>query len=296
MLNFTVESETEEETKKFILGHRAELASVPRERYGKEFLKGFARCPHDFLTMLENYSLLPTALPEIEAMRGVEQPAAFHPEGDVLAHTFHVLAEAQKTIENRRGNDVVFAFAALFHDVGKPQTVRPHPKYGYDCFFGHDEVGERITMDTLGAWAIPGGITSRAAALVRHHMIPGGDFVERTCVKLIRKLGYTDADGVPLTDRLFDLALCDARGSMGTGKNILAARRLFCEVQDNLLRAKEASSKRWLDGNDVMKILGIPPSREIGRILEELDVAVGAGKLRCKDEAAEWLKNGRPAL
>jgi hypothetical protein len=95
-------------------------------------------------------------------------------------------------------------------------------------------------------------------------------------------------------ERLFDLAHCDAKGTMGTGENILAARRLFCEVQDNLRRAAEASSKRWLDGNDVMEILDIPPGREVGRILEELDVAVATGELRGKNDAVEWIKSRRP--
>lgn len=293
-LNFNIEPETRDATKKFILRHRAALARIPRERYGKEFLKGFASRPYDFLTILDDYSLLPTVLPEIEAMRGVEQPPVFHPEGDVLTHTFHVLAEAQKTIENRRGNDVILALAALFHDAGKPHTVRPHPKYGRNCFFGHDEVSERITLDTLGAWAVPSGVASSVASLVRRHMVPGGEFTERTCVKLIRKMGDAEDGGAALAERLFDLALCDAKGAMGTGENIIAARKLFCEVRDNLRRAKEVSSKRWLDGNDVMAILGIPPGREIGRVLEELDVAIGAGKLGSKEDAVEWLKTSLP--
>jgi len=293
-LNFTVEPETETATKKFIQEHRAELANVPRERCGKEYLKGFASHPYDFLVLLENYSLLPAILPEIEAMRGVEQPVALHPEGDVLTHTFHVLAEAQNIIENRPGGDVILALAALFHDIGKPQTIRPHPKYGHDCFFGHEKAGERVALGTLCAWAVPGNITSNAASLVRNHMIPGGDFTERTCVKLIRRLGNTKEESAFLAERLFELALCDARGSMGTGENIRAAQRLFYEVRGNLLRAEEASSRRWLDGSDVMEILGIPPGREVGRILEELDVAVGTGELRSKDEAAEWLKSRYP--
>ena len=290
-LGFTIDSETEKATKEFIISHLPELANVPRERYGKEFLKGFASRPYDFLTMLDDYSLLPTTLPEIEAMRGVEQPVEFHPEGDVLAHTFHALAEVQKIIENRHCRDAVFALSALFHDSGKPKTLRPHPKYGHNCFFGHDEAGERIALDTLSAWAVPGSITSEVAPLVRYHMIPGGEFTERTCVKLIRRLGNTEGNKTPLVDRLFDLALCDAKGAMGSGENILAARQLFCEVRDNLSRAKEASSsKKWLDGHDVMEILGIPPGRKVGQLLEELDVAVGTGKLRGKSEAVEWLR------
>ncbi|MDR2523063.1 MAG: HD domain-containing protein [Synergistaceae bacterium] len=288
-LGFSIDPDTESVTKKFISERGAELAAVPKERYGKEFVKGFASRPYDFLTLLEDYSLLPTTLPEVETMRGVEQPLAFHPEGDVLKHTFRVLAEAQKTIEDHPGGqDVLLALSALFHDVGKPQTARPHPKYGHTCFFGHEEVGERLTLDTLNAWAVPAKTASRAAALVRHHMIPGGNFTERTGVKLLRRLGEE------LTETLFDLALCDAKGATGTGENIMAARNLFFQVRDNLCRA--ASFKRWLNGRDVMETLGIPPGPQVGRILEELDVAVGKGELNSREEAIVWLTKGHARL
>jgi hypothetical protein len=115
-------------------------------------------------------------------------------------------------------------------------------------------------------------------------MIPGGNFTKHTCVKLVRGLGPE------LSEKLFDLALCDAWGSMGGGKNIKAARGLFREVLNNLRQAEEASGKRWLNGHDVMRILDVPPGPEVGRILEELDVAIGTGEIRSKEDAVEWLK------
>jgi tRNA nucleotidyltransferase/poly(A) polymerase len=285
-LGFSVDPETEAATKRFIGAHGVELAGVSKERYGKEFLKGFAARPHDFLTLLEDYSLLPAVLPAAEAMRGVEQPAVFHPEGDVLTHTFRVLEEAQKTIEKRpEGKDAVLALAALLHDAGKPQAARPHPKHGYACFFGHENTGERLSLGLLNEWAVPGKTASQVAGLVKHHMIPGGAFTKRTCVKLIRRLGSE------LSEKLFDLALCDVRGAMGSGENIHEARSLFREVQNNLAQAENSPDKRLLNGRDVMSLLGIAPGRAVGRILEELDVAVGAGELRGREEAIEWIKS-----
>jgi tRNA nucleotidyltransferase/poly(A) polymerase len=287
-LGFSVEPETESVTKRFVPAHGAELASVPGERYGKEFLKGFASRPRFFLGLLEDFSLLPTVLPEIEEMRGVEQPFAFHPEGDVLEHTFRVLGEAEKMIGTRPGRrDTVLALAALLHDAGKPRAAGIHPKYGYTCFFGHEKVSESIALGLMSSWAVPGKIAAQTAALVRHHMIPGGEFTKRTGVKLIRRLGPE------LSEKLFDLALCDARGAMGNGEKIREARELFCEVRDNLLRAEGVRSKRLLDGRDIMEILGIPPGRRVGKILEDLDVAVGAGELCDRDEAVRWLKSLR---
>jgi putative nucleotidyltransferase with HDIG domain len=285
-LGFSIDPETETATKQFIEKHKTELSGVSKERYGKEFLKGFAARPYCFLTLLENYSLLPVVLPVAEAMRKVEQPAAFHPEGDVLEHTFRVLEEAQKMIENRpEGQDAVLALAALLHDAGKPRSARPHPKYGYACFFGHEKTGEEMSRALLAEWAVPGKTASQAADLVKHHMIPGGDFTKRTCVKLIRRLGPE------LSEKLFDLALCDARGATGSGENIHEARALFREVRNNLAQTEKSPGKRLLNGRDVMSLLGIAPGREVGGILEELDIAVGTGELRGRDEAIEWLKS-----
>lgn len=286
-LDFEILPETERAAKDFIRRHRQVLRQLPKERCGKEFLKGFAARPYDFLRLLDQYGLLPLLLPEIEALRGVEQPPAFHPEGDVLAHTFRVLSEAQNIIRTRpTGGDIVLALAALFHDVGKPRSARPHPKYGHTCFFGHEEEGERIAAETLVSWAVPGQTAGEVAALVRYHMLPGGGFTERTCVKLLRRIGPQ------LSGLLFELALCDARGAMGNGENILAARRLFQTVEANLCRSERegSSPKRCLNGKDVMDIKGIPPGPLVGRYLEELDVAIGTGTVQTREEAICWLR------
>jgi hypothetical protein len=141
-----------------------------------------------------------------------------------------------------------------------------------------------VSLNLLCEWGISKKIASQIVALVRHHMIPGGDFTKRTCVKLIRKLG------AELSEKLFDLAFCDAKGNMGDGESIQRARGLFHEVQDNLRQTEEASGKRWPNGHDVMQILGIPSGPEVGRILEELDAAVGTGELCGKNEAVRWLR------
>ena len=285
-LDFDIAFRTEKTTKKFVREQGLRLKQVAGERYGKEFLKGFAARPYDFLKLIEDYGMLPLVLPEVEDMRGVKQPVAFHPEGDVLDHTFRALFEAQKTARSRPGGkDVVLALAALFHDVGKPSCARVHPKYDRVCFFGHEEAGERMAKAVLSAWAVPGKIADAVSLLVRHHMIPGGSFTERTGVKLLNRM---DAEAA---ERLFDLALCDARGAMGEGRNILESRQIFCEVRDNLLRAQATAEggKRWVDGHDVMAILGMPPGPAVGRVLEELKVIAASGGLQGREEALEWL-------
>ena len=288
ILNFSIEFETAVVTARFIKEHPDKLTNIPNERYGKELLKGFSSRPYDFLTVLEYYSLLPIVLPEIELMRAIEQPAIFHPEGCVLTHTFRVMNEVQ----GLNINNIILTLAALFHDVGKPHTIRKHPKYERDCFYKHDLVGSRIALEVLNTWAIPNYINSAVSSLVRYHMFHMGRITKRTCVKLLRKFGNTLEESLPLAELLFDLAFSDARGAMDTGEKILVARERLYEVHDNLFQVKTSSNNRLLSGKEIMHILGIPPGREVGRILEEIDVAVSAGKFSNKNEVEEWLKNG----
>src|SRR5262249_26365171 len=89
---------------------------VSRERIRDELLKILTgREPQRGLDLLHESGLLLQILPEIEAMRGVEQPPEYHPEGDVFIHTRMMLGMM-------RNPTSVFALGVLLHDVGKPPT------------------------------------------------------------------------------------------------------------------------------------------------------------------------------
>src|ERR1700687_4506387 len=89
-----------------------------REELTKMLTEGRARRAFE---LLDTSTLLPEVLPEIAAMKGVEQPPQYHPEGDVFVHTLLLLEKlppgALKTL----------AWGALLHDVGKPPTFRVAP-------------------------------------------------------------------------------------------------------------------------------------------------------------------------
>ena len=288
-LGYTIEEETRERTVDFIKTNSDRIKAIPKERLGKEFIKGFAYKPFDFLKLIEGYNLLPLILPEIEAMREMEQSPIHHPEGDVLAHTFLTLREAQSVMQQNGDqiSDVILTLAALLHDVGKPSSASIHPKLDRISFFGHESAGMQIASKMITPWAIPEEIRAPVLHLINHHMQPSQTFTERTAVKLIRRIG---ADNAKL---LFVLALCDARGSSGEVDSIVAARAIFEGVMDNLVRAESAQqskSQRLLNGNDVMEIMNLKPGPWIAQILEDLDVATGSGTLQTKEDALLWLK------
>src|SRR5712692_1581781 len=89
-----------------------------REELTKMLTEGQARRAFE---LLDKSGLLPEVLPEIAAMKGVEQPPQFHPEGDVFVHTMLLLEKLPP------GASKTLAWGALLHDVGKPPTFRVAP-------------------------------------------------------------------------------------------------------------------------------------------------------------------------
>jgi poly(A) polymerase len=117
--------------------------------------------------LLHETGLLRHVLPEVERLRGVEQPPEFHPEGDVWVHTMLLLEKLPA------GCSATLAWGALLHDIGKPATYQPpNPAVRGDRirFNGHVEVGVRIAQAVLGRLRFSNEETEQIVALVKHHM------------------------------------------------------------------------------------------------------------------------------
>ena len=117
-----------------------QIQVVSRERVRDELTRmlteGHAR--RAFL-LLDESGLLKPVLPEISAMKGVEQPPEFHPEGDVFVHTLLLLDNLPNPCP------LTLAWGALLHDVGKPPTFRVAPdRIRFD---GHVEVGVKMAEE-----------------------------------------------------------------------------------------------------------------------------------------------------
>lgn len=110
--------------------------------------------------LLDESGLLKEVLPEIAAMKGVEQPAEFHPEGDVWVHTLLML-------DGLRSPSGPLALGVLLHDVGKPATFRIAERIRFD---GHVEKGVEMARAILGRLRFTGHVIESAVALVENHM------------------------------------------------------------------------------------------------------------------------------
>jgi poly(A) polymerase len=141
----------------------ARIHAVSRERIRDELTKmlteGRARRAFE---LLDSTRLLAQVLPEIERMKGVEQPPQYHPEGDVWIHTLMLLEQLEPCCSS------TLAWGALLHDVGKPPTFRRAPdRIRFD---GHVEVGMAIAAEICRRMRFSNDETHQIVALVEHHM------------------------------------------------------------------------------------------------------------------------------
>jgi len=143
-----------------------EIRQVSAERIRDELTKllteGQARRGFE---LLDETRLLPELLPEIERMKGVEQPPQFHPEGDVWVHTLLMIQELPPKCP------ATLAWGVLLHDVGKPPTFKPPSGPGDRIRFDeHAEVGTRMAEEICRRLRFSNEDTAQIAALVANHM------------------------------------------------------------------------------------------------------------------------------
>jgi len=141
----------------------AEIHQVSRERVRDELTKMLTegRARSAFLR-LDQTGLLHQVLPEIAAMKGVEQSRQFHPEGDVFVHTLLLLDKLPFPCPP------TLAWGALLHDVGKPPTFRvAADRIRFD---EHVEVGVRMAEEICRRLRFSNDDTDQILALVANHM------------------------------------------------------------------------------------------------------------------------------
>jgi poly(A) polymerase len=148
--------------------HAGEIGQVSLERIREELTRmlteGQARRAFE---LLQETGLLAKVLPEVERLRGVEQPPEFHPEGDVWIHTMMLLERLPK------GCSATLAWGFLLHDIGKPATFQPpDPAKAGDRirFNGHVEVGMRVADAMLSRLRFSNEDKAQILALIEHHM------------------------------------------------------------------------------------------------------------------------------
>ena len=240
------------------LRERARPPVVSVERTREELQKMLVSPrPALALGLLDEAELLAGLLPEIQAMKGIEQ-RGYH-TADVFGHTLAAVAAAPGTLRAR--------LAALFHDVGKPVTAA-----GDGTFVGHDVEGAPLAEAALRRLRFSNQEAQRVAALVRLHMRP-----------VYYEAGWSDAalrrlarDAGPLLDDLLDLARADIAASAYPHpekiEELAARLRALLEAEPERVRPQ-------VSGEDIMRELGLPAGPAVGRTKRRLEELVLEGRL-----------------
>ncbi len=158
------------------------LDDLSPERVFDEWRKLLLRAsrPSIGLRLLEKTGLL-AFWPSLDALRGVPQDPAWHPEGDVFTHTCWVVDEAAglRRAEHEGGpverslyeEDAALMFGAMAHDLGKATTTKIDDE-GRVRSPAHDVAGVPLATAWLESLRAPGDLVERVAALTRHHLAP----------------------------------------------------------------------------------------------------------------------------
>jgi poly(A) polymerase len=256
------------------------IVTVSAERIRDELIRIFTR-PHAGrgLELLDESGLLTHVLPEIAAMKGIEQPAEFHPEGDVFQHTKLMLDLVNDPSLREPGppkDQLVLAFAVLLHDVGKPPTFERAPDR--IRFNEHDRIGAEMAEAILRRLRFSNEQIEKIALCVREHM--RFQFVkEMRPAKLKRILARAT-----FPEEL-ELHRIDCAASHRNLENYEFLKAKAAEMPPEVVKPE-----RLIDGNDLLA-LGLKPGPMVGQILREIEELQLEERLKSREDALEFARS-----
>jgi poly(A) polymerase len=246
-----------------------QIGRITAERVQAELSKLLAgEYPRGGLELLVDSGLADVVLPELPALRMAADEHGQHK--DVYAHTLQVLDQAielEQADPDSAHPDLVLRWAALLHDIGKPETRR---FAGSQVTFHHHEVvGARLTRARLKALRFPKDQIEDIARLVFLHLRFYGYGRGEWTDSAVRRY-VTDAG--PLLPRLHKLVRSDTTTRNKRRAMILSAT--YDDLEERIARLAEqeelAAIRPDLDGTEIMAILGIPPGPLVGRAYQHL--------------------------
>jgi len=302
--------------------HAGALASVSAERVFMELRRILAaRAARQGLELMGELGARAVVLPELEALRGVEQNRFHHL--DVYGHTLEVL---DRTIELTSGSppqqavpagqaaelNAVLAepladeltraqalrWGALLHDVAKPLTRELRGAAGAVTFIGHDVRGAELAREVLGRLRASERLRAHVAAVVREHLRLG--FLVHEPQPLSRRAVFAylracepvevDVTLLSIADRL---ATRGDRARESTEAHLRVARQLLPEALSWHANGPPAPLLR---GDELARELGVEPGPQLGALLEGIAEAQYAGELCTREQALSYAHKLRQTI
>ncbi|SEB67413.1 CCA tRNA nucleotidyltransferase [Terriglobus roseus] len=268
--------EIEHSTMQAMQQQAAAISQVSNERVRDELTKmlteGHARRAFE---LLDESGLLEYVLPEVWAMRGVEQPPEWHPEGDVWIHTLMLLEKLEA------GARPTLAWSALLHDVGKPPTFRapdpadPKPRIRFN---GHADVGATMSRAILNRLRFSTADTDQIVALVANHMRFGDvkNMKQSTLKRFFRLQNFAEHLALHKLDV--------------TSSHNLLGMYDYAKQHFEAAPVEEWKPALLLTGRDLIDA-GLKPGPRFKQLLSEIEDAQLEGSIRSRAEAINLLRD-----
>jgi poly(A) polymerase len=248
----------------------ARLEIVSAERIRDELTKLLLGArPRLGLAVLVETGLAAYVLPELPGLQ--LEIDEHHRHKDVYEHSLTVMEQAidlETSHAPASEPDIVLRLAALLHDIGKPKTRRYESEGGVS-FHHHEVVGARMVRKRLTALRYPNDVIDDVSKLtelhLRFHGYGTGEWTDSAVRRYVRDAGdqltrlhkLTRAD-CTTRNRKRAAALQEAYDGLEQRISVLAAQEELDAIRPDL------------DGNRIMELLGIPPSRDVGAAYDHL--------------------------
>ena len=274
-LNFDIE----ENIKKSITKKAERIKIISSERITAEIVK-ILSCnkPSKGFYLLKETGLLKYIFPELDIMPGIDIVNG-HSHKDVFIHTLEVVDNAAKLT-----NKMDIRFAALVHDIAKPQTKKYHKDKGW-TFHGHEEIGKRMLKDIAKRMKLSNNLRDYLMILTKLHLRPIALAKKNITDKAIRRLMYEAGEYI---DDL--MILCRADITTKNEKKIKKYMNNFERVEklmlDVKLRDEMRAFKSPVDGHIIMKTFSLKGGKVIGIFKHRIEDAILDGKIKNNYESA----------
>ncbi len=265
------------------------ISIISAERVREEFVKTLmSNNPRTGIAILVETGIADIVIPEIPKLR--LEIDEHHHHKDVYEHSITVLEQAIAHEDRLGGPNLIIRLSALLHDIGKPKT-RNLIDGGGVSFHHHEIVGARLAKQRLKALRFDGDTIEQVETLIalhlRFHGYGDGEWTDSAVRRYVR-----DAGDLLVHLHVLTRADCTTRNARKAAR--LAAVYDGLESRIEVLMQEEELSKIRpdLDGAQVMKLLGIKPSADVGRALDyllELRLENGPlGQEKATEELMKW--------
>lgn len=307
--------EIEAKTEKLIVKDAKLVENVPGERIREELLRLFSLAGSaDTLRYMDELGLLTRIIPELSAMKGVEQPKEHYwhvfdhsietvattafllredcwecASGDLLKSTpwsTDISTHFDEEISSGSNRRILLKLGGLLHDIAKP-TTKTIEETGKMRFLGHGKLGALMVVAILERLRFSSREVKLVQNLVYHHLRPAQMSNEGLPTHRAIFRYFRDTDGAGI-DILF-LALADYLATSGPNLNISEWNQhnemINFILSEHSRQETEVIPVKLIDGHDIIYTLGISPGPIVGELLAEVREAQVAGDLRTKEEA-----------